>query len=255
MAPQPGEYQPYVVREGDTLSALAYPRSVDPSKVWNAPENASLKASRCNMDLLHPGDIVHLPAPSPVFRAAAVGSVNVFTAPPEKWSPYPGIVLAQSSSNPKIANILARVTFPWSDPVTSFSVGGAALEAGKDYFHEDRTLFFRPTGDVSGTLTGSVKFKGRPECKLAAAAAGSVAEQVESLYAQSLNVRALARAIRGRMVDAGKKSAEIDSMTHNLVLTAFYARESVIAELGKGVSDDDWEAFAESVSELPELEA
>ncbi len=123
MAPQPSDDQPYVVREGDTLTVLAYRRGADATAIWNDPSNAGLKASRCSMDLLHPGDIVHLPPARETFTPVSVGAVNEFRAPPAVWQPYPAVVLAQSSANPNIANVLIRAMMP-SSPTARRSSSG-----------------------------------------------------------------------------------------------------------------------------------
>ena len=48
--------EPYVVRQGDYLTALAHARGADPNQIWNAPENAKLRELRKNRAILAPGD-------------------------------------------------------------------------------------------------------------------------------------------------------------------------------------------------------
>jgi hypothetical protein len=58
----PEEYKPYVVQQGDHGERLALRAGAPPDDVWNHPKNAELKRKRKRMDVLLPGDIIHLPA-------------------------------------------------------------------------------------------------------------------------------------------------------------------------------------------------
>lgn len=57
--------RPYVVRQGDYLTKLAHRWGFDAIEVWNAEENSALRASRPNPEILHPGDVLHVPDPAP----------------------------------------------------------------------------------------------------------------------------------------------------------------------------------------------
>jgi hypothetical protein len=73
--------EPYVVRQGDYLTALAYARGADPDQIWNAPENAKLRELRKNPEILAPCDIVYLPpAPEPRWHKVKLGQVNTFVS-------------------------------------------------------------------------------------------------------------------------------------------------------------------------------
>lgn len=55
------ELIPYVIRQGDYMTKLAHVRGFDAEEVWKDPKNDSIRAIRPNMDILAPGDVVHLP--------------------------------------------------------------------------------------------------------------------------------------------------------------------------------------------------
>jgi hypothetical protein len=253
--PQPASaFEPYVVREGDSLSELAERRGADPGDVWSAPENATLKASRCHMDLLHPLDLVYLPTETPTTFALVTGSTNVFVAAPRQLRAYPVIVLAQSSDRPALSNLLIRARYPWTDPISKFVLNGEELRAEKDFVESNVGAFFRPSGDVSSTLEGTLSFEGRSDYTFTLSVATTVEEQLESIYAQSWNVRALNEAIQTDLAMGGWDSGEIDALAHNLLLTAFYARHAAIEELEKAVAGgSEWEQFTERVMNLPTL--
>lgn len=62
----PADYRPYVIKQGDYLTKLAFTHGFDPTEVWSHEKNKALAASRTSMDMLAPGDIVYLPvAPKP----------------------------------------------------------------------------------------------------------------------------------------------------------------------------------------------
>jgi hypothetical protein len=69
---------PYVIRQGDYLKKLAFTKGFDADKVWDAPENADLKASRPNQDILCPGDILYLPEPQPEPLPLNVGGESTY---------------------------------------------------------------------------------------------------------------------------------------------------------------------------------
>jgi len=53
--------KPYVVRQGDNLTCLAFRRGFDAETVWNDPKNDDIRAMREDMDVLYPGDLLFLP--------------------------------------------------------------------------------------------------------------------------------------------------------------------------------------------------
>ena len=72
--------RPYLVRQGDYLTKLAFQHGFRADDVWNAPENADLKARRESMDVLAPGDVLQIPDGPPPPLALSVGSSNQFKA-------------------------------------------------------------------------------------------------------------------------------------------------------------------------------
>jgi hypothetical protein len=69
----------YVVRQGDHLAAIAHRLGVTPASLWDAPENAALRERRGDGAVLHPGDVLVVPAPPPARTSSLrVGSRNAF---------------------------------------------------------------------------------------------------------------------------------------------------------------------------------
>ena len=70
---------PYVIRQGDYLKKLAFTKGFDADEVWNAADNADIKAARPNPDLLCPGDILYVPEPKPEPLPLNVGGESTYT--------------------------------------------------------------------------------------------------------------------------------------------------------------------------------
>lgn len=70
---------PYVVKQGDYLAKIAHAHGFDPDTVWNDPKNAELKETRAP-NLLHPGDILYVPAREPQWLPLHQGTNNVYVA-------------------------------------------------------------------------------------------------------------------------------------------------------------------------------
>lgn len=68
--------RPYVIRQGDYLTKLAFVMGFDADEVWNHPKNAELKARRANPNILYPGDILFVPNDPPTAAPLQVGAVN-----------------------------------------------------------------------------------------------------------------------------------------------------------------------------------
>lgn len=51
----------YVIRQGDTVTRLAWQRGLDASAILDLSENAELRDARRDRDILAPGDVLHLP--------------------------------------------------------------------------------------------------------------------------------------------------------------------------------------------------
>jgi hypothetical protein len=57
----PETLHPYVVRQGEYLAELAHRFGFDADTVWAHARNAELRALRRTGEVLHPGDVVHVP--------------------------------------------------------------------------------------------------------------------------------------------------------------------------------------------------
>jgi hypothetical protein len=73
--------QPYVVRQGDYLDRLAARFGFDAYDVWNHAKNKPLRDQGRLPEILHPTDILYIPAPKPKWLPVKIGVVNTFTAP------------------------------------------------------------------------------------------------------------------------------------------------------------------------------
>ena len=76
----PKPWVPHVVQQGDHVRKLAFRCGLDPETVWKHEKNAALADKRKNMDLLHPGDILHLPPEPPPPVDVTAGSKNRYKA-------------------------------------------------------------------------------------------------------------------------------------------------------------------------------
>lgn len=73
--------RPYVVRQGDYLMKLAHMMGFDAEVVWNQPANRDLRERRTNPEVLHPGDVICVPAPGERrFRELVAGGSNAYAA-------------------------------------------------------------------------------------------------------------------------------------------------------------------------------
>jgi len=75
-----GAMTPYVVRQGDYLAKLAFVRGFDADEVWNDPKNQALRDLRKNPNILHPGDVLYLPAATQQWLPLQKGTTNQYTA-------------------------------------------------------------------------------------------------------------------------------------------------------------------------------
>jgi hypothetical protein len=51
----------YVVKQGDSISSIAYEHGFSPETLWNEPNNSELRAKRLDRNILLPGDVVYVP--------------------------------------------------------------------------------------------------------------------------------------------------------------------------------------------------
>ena len=74
--------EPYVVGDGDYLTAIAYRFATTETKVLADPKNAKLKENRPNPEILAPGDVVYVPRAPRKWLPVTVGGTNSFKATP-----------------------------------------------------------------------------------------------------------------------------------------------------------------------------
>jgi N-acetylmuramoyl-L-alanine amidase len=76
--------EPYVIRQGDTLSGLAYRFGFDARTVWDHAKNADLRKRRGDPNILWPTDVLYIPTKRPQFKTVITGAVNTYVcqAPP-----------------------------------------------------------------------------------------------------------------------------------------------------------------------------
>src|SRR5690242_16003658 len=80
MTRAPVKLVPYVIRQGDYLSKLAFTRGFSAPEIWNHPRNADLRKRRGDMDILYPGDILFLPESPPKPFGVSRGNGNDYAA-------------------------------------------------------------------------------------------------------------------------------------------------------------------------------
>lgn len=72
--------RPYVIRQGDYLTRLAFRFGFDADEVWSAPENEALRRARPNREMLAPGDVLSIPDEPREGPALRVGGNNHYRA-------------------------------------------------------------------------------------------------------------------------------------------------------------------------------
>ncbi|WP_437672889.1 peptidoglycan-binding protein [Sorangium sp. So ce131] len=71
---------PHVIQQGDHIRKLAFRYGIDAETLWKHERNQEISGRRKNMDLLLPGDVLHVPAePAPALDIAA-GTMNRYKA-------------------------------------------------------------------------------------------------------------------------------------------------------------------------------
>lgn len=68
----------HIVQQGDTLVSIAYRYGFATSTIWEYEANDTLRRKRKRMDVLYPGDIVHIPDRTPKTVTVAVNQRHVF---------------------------------------------------------------------------------------------------------------------------------------------------------------------------------
>lgn len=110
--------QPYVVRAGDYLTAIAYARGLRPGDIWQDSANAGLRQLRGNPEMLAPGDVLYVPVAERKWLPLTVGSTNKFVANPPKVEVH--VILNDADGKPyagKTVHLDPQVTD--GDPATT----------------------------------------------------------------------------------------------------------------------------------------
>jgi N-acetylmuramoyl-L-alanine amidase len=68
----------HVVKQGESLRDIAARYGFDASTVYDAPENAALRRSRPNPEVLFPGDVVEVPERTVKQESGSTGQVNAY---------------------------------------------------------------------------------------------------------------------------------------------------------------------------------
>lgn len=71
---------PYIVRQGDYLTKLAYLHGFDADEVWNDPKNEDLRRARPDPSILAPGDILFIRESEKDGLSVQQGTANNFVA-------------------------------------------------------------------------------------------------------------------------------------------------------------------------------
>lgn len=68
----------HTVAPGDCLSSIAYTAGFYPETIWNAAENAELRAQRERGTILAPGDVLYVPDKRPKSESVNTGAIHPF---------------------------------------------------------------------------------------------------------------------------------------------------------------------------------
>lgn len=74
------EMRPYVVRQGDYLTKLAFIHGFDAEEVWNDAKNDEIRGRRGDHHVLAPGDIIYIPVKAKQGLPIVKGSANRYRA-------------------------------------------------------------------------------------------------------------------------------------------------------------------------------
>ena len=65
----------HTVVQGECLSSIAAKAGFTVDALWNLPENAQLKSTRKDPNVLYPGDVVFVPDPRPKLISKSTGPI------------------------------------------------------------------------------------------------------------------------------------------------------------------------------------
>ncbi len=158
------DVQPYVIRQGDHLSSLAYQFGFDADTIWNDPKNAQLRqAGRLSQDpnILYPTDTLYIPdSTPPAMTSLEPGTTNTFV------SNTPTVSITIRFSDPKFASQPYTIAeLPQLTGLTTKSDGSTSIDAPITQsaftivFTSDGTAFTCQVGHIDPvtTLSGVIQ--------------------------------------------------------------------------------------------------
>jgi hypothetical protein len=117
--------RPIVIRQGDTLTLLAYKLGFDASTVWNDDANAALRKMRSDPDILLATDILYVPDEGePASFSLKVGTTNTFVSDP------PTVTIKVHFADPRFASQSYKIEeLDYLMGLTTDEAGVAAFDA------------------------------------------------------------------------------------------------------------------------------
>ncbi|MFT3769479.1 MAG: peptidoglycan-binding domain-containing protein [Minicystis sp.] len=143
------EMRPYVVRQGDYLTKLAFVHGFDVEEVWNDPKNGEIRGLRKDHNILAPGDVVYLPVKEKEGLPIQKGVTNRYVA---KVPKVPVKVRFRSGSE-RLAN--AKFTIEGeATPNTGTTDGDAQLELSVPAYVSEVCVVFPDLNERYKLLVG-----------------------------------------------------------------------------------------------------
>lgn len=72
--------RPYVARQGDYMARVAVAIRASSDEIWEHPKNHALREQSRASNMLHPGDVLHVPDRSSAAQPISLGAANSFRA-------------------------------------------------------------------------------------------------------------------------------------------------------------------------------
>jgi hypothetical protein len=126
----PSSTQPYVVRPGDYLTAIAHARGAKSDEIWQHPANARLRGLRKSPELLAPGDVIYLPIVAPKWLPVAIGEKNTFVAHVPRVDVH--VVLKNSNGQPLAGKSVTTSPPLGPSPLTTDGSGALTMSVPCD---------------------------------------------------------------------------------------------------------------------------
>jgi LysM domain len=144
--------QPYVIKQGDYLSKLAYQMGFDVDTVWNDDTNAKLRQLRPNQNVLFAGDVLYVPDQvdkPPAAQSLTPGTTNTFVTDPPNVTVTLQFTDATLASQPYTVQELDQLT-----GLTSDATGKVTFAAPVTV--ETATLVFTASGATYALQIGNL---------------------------------------------------------------------------------------------------